>query len=69
MIDTRFFFSDVSIDDIVFEIKCLNSKKSGTFMNIPVKLLKEVIDVISEPLMKIWNHQVILNKTFPTKVS
>ena len=39
VIDTRFFFSDVSIDDIVFEIKCLNSKKSETFMNIPVKLL------------------------------
>ena len=37
-------------------------------MNIPVKLLKQVIDVISEPLMKIWNHQVILNKTFPTKL-
>ena len=68
MIDTRFFFSDTSIDDIVFEIKCLNSKKSGTFMNIPVKLLKQVIDVISEPLMKIWNHEVILNKTFPTKL-
>ena len=68
MIDTRFFFSDVSIDDIVFEIKCLNSKKSGTFMNIPVKLLKQVIDVISEPLMKIWNHEVVLNKTFPTKL-
>ena len=37
-------------------------------MNIPVKLLKQVIDVISEPLMKLWNHQVILNKTFPTKL-
>ena len=68
VIDTRFFFSDESIDDIVFEIKYLNSKKSGTFMNIPVKLLKQVIDVISEPLMKIWNHEVILNKTFPMKL-
>ena len=37
-------------------------------MNIPVKLLKQVIDVISEPLMKIWNHEVVLNKTFPTKL-
>ena len=29
VIDNWFFFSDVSIDDVGFEIKCLNSKKSS----------------------------------------
>ena len=37
-------------------------------MNIPVKKLKEVKDVIAEPLMQIWNKEVIQNKKFPNEL-
>ena len=39
-IDGLFSFSRVNNDDIKKEIKHLNDKKSGTFMNIPTKQLK-----------------------------
>ena len=32
------------------EVKNLNTKKSGTFMNITPKLLQETLDIIVEPL-------------------
>ena len=47
-VDKRFSFSEVNTDDIKQEIKQLNNKKTGTFMNIPVKQLKETMDIISE---------------------
>ena len=37
-------------------------------MNIPTKQLKQVGDIICEPLMKIWNEEFIQNKKFPTKL-
>ena len=46
-------------DDIRLEIKNLNSNKVSTFMNIPMKQLKQTID--SEPLMKIWNEEMVQN--------
>ena len=50
------------------ELGNLKTKKASTFMNIPVKQLKQVIDVIVEPLMQIWNNEIVDNKTFPTKL-
>ena len=38
-IEDRFSFSEVNINDIRSEIKHLNKKKAGTFMNIPAKHL------------------------------
>ena len=37
-------------------------------MNIPTKQLKKTIDIVSEPLMHIWNNQIIENKNFPSKL-
>ncbi len=37
-------------------------------MNIPTKQLKLVGDIIVEPLMQIWNNEVIENKKFPNKL-
>ena len=50
------------------EVKKLNSKKQGTFMNITPKLLKETLEIIVEPLVNIWNDEVIHNKKFPSKL-
>ena len=64
----RFSFSEVIEDDIRLEIMSLNSKKAGTFMNIPTKQLKQTIDIICEPLTKIWNEEIIHNMKFPMKL-
>ena len=53
--------------DIELEVKSF--KKASTFMNIPTKQLKQVTDVIVEPLMQIWNNEIINNPKFPTKLT
>ena len=50
---SKFSFTEVKVDDMRKEINNLNSKKSSTFMNIPVKRLKEVVDVVAHPLTDI----------------
>ena len=49
----------------MLKIKKLNPRKSGTFMNIPASLLKEVKDIAAGPLAKIWNTEIISNKKSP----
>ena len=53
-ITSTFTFCEVEVDEMISEINKLNPKKSGTFMNIPVKRLKEVVDVVAQPLTDIW---------------
>ena len=67
MIDCKFSFSLISADDINKEINSLNLRKAGTFMDIPTKQLKQVCDVVCEPLSKIWNKEIIEHKIFPAK--
>ena len=50
--------------NIESEVRSLKSKKASTFMNIPTKLLKQVVDIIAEPLMQIWNNEIINNHRF-----
>ena len=50
------------------EIGKLNSKKSGTFMDVPIKMLKDVKNVIAKTLADIWNTEVILKRKFPSKL-
>ena len=50
------------------EIEILNENKSGTFMNIPTKRLKEAKDEVAAPLVQIWNNEVVLNEKFPSKL-
>ena len=64
-VNSTFVFSMVTPKDILSKIKELNPRKSGTFMNIPVSILKEVQDIAAEPLAKIWNTEIISNKKFP----
>ena len=37
-------------------------------MNIPTKQLKKVTEIIEEPLMQIWNNEIVDNMKFPTKL-
>ena len=68
VVETKFSFSPISIEDIHSEIKCLNTKKAIPFMNIPPKQVKDVIDIIDEPLTNIWNDEILGKLKFPRKL-
>lgn len=63
VVDTNSSFSliTVTLADIEAELKT-------TTLDIPVKHLKQVTDIILEPLMQIWNIEIIQNKKFPDKL-
>ena len=67
-IGVRFSFSGITEDDIRKEINNLNKNKVGTFMNIPVKHLRQTMDIISEPLTRIWNEEIVQRKNFSGKL-
>ena len=60
----KFSFSVVDVDEMKKEIMKLDSKKSGTFMNIPIKRLKEVKDIVAEPLTQIWEVEIVGERKF-----
>ena len=53
---------------MITEINNLNAKKAGTFMNIPVKILKEAVDVVAQPLADIWRFDIILGRKFSSQL-
>ena len=53
---------------MTIEIKNLDEKKSGTFMNIPTKILKEAVDVVSEPLSQIWKIEIVQGRKFASQL-
>ena len=61
-IESEFSFSQITVNEMMTEINNLDVKKSGTYMNIPTKCLKEARDVVAEPLTHIWNIEIIQNK-------
>ena len=60
----KFSFHEVDVTEMTKEINKLDAKKSGTFMNIPVKRLKEVVDIVAEPLAQIWKVEIVQGKKF-----
>ena len=68
VVESQFSFTHISTDDILSEIKSLKAKKAIPHMNIPIKQLKEMIDVVSEPLKRIWNEEIIGGGKFPSKL-
>ena len=54
--------------DITLEVKCEDRQSRYTFMDIPSKPLKQLIDIIGIPLIQIWNKEVIDNQKFPIKL-
>ena len=65
---SKFLFLKVTPDDIKAELRCLKTKKASTFLNIPVKRLKAVSDIVKGPLADIWNSEVIDCQRFPDKL-
>ena len=65
---SKFSFSEVTITEMVAEINKLNVKKSGTFMNIPVKRLKEVVDIVAQPLTDIWKIEIVHGMKFSSQL-
>ena len=65
---SRFSFVEVDITEMIAEINNLNVKKSGTFMNIPVKRLKEVVDIVAQPLTDIWKVEIVQGMKFASQL-
>ena len=63
--ENMFTFSSVRVEEILSEISSLDSKKAGTFKNIPKKHLKETNNICSEYLRNVWNNEIVLNHCFP----
>ena len=50
------------------ELRALNTKKSGTFQDIPVRILKQEEDIVVSPLTEIWNIEIVQNRKFSSKL-
>ena len=57
--ESRFSFEEVSNLDIEREISHLNTKKVGTFGNIPTKVLNESSNVCNSTPKDIWNYEIL----------
>ena len=67
-ISSAFSFCEIEVSEMISEINKLNEKKSGTFMNIPVKRLKEVVDIVAQPLTDIWKWKIIVGRKFASQL-
>ena len=63
-LNQEFFFKEVEEDEILKEIRNLDSNKSGTFRNIPSNHLKEVSEVSAPCLKNIWNIEIVSQQKF-----
>ena len=52
-------FKKASLEDIEKEMLHLNSKKAGTFQDIPPNILKNSVNVCSKTLKNVFNDTVI----------
>lgn len=59
-----FKFQVVDTDEMLKEIKNLDGSKSGPFMDIPVKRLKETADIVVAPLVDIWVKEIVQGRKF-----
>ena len=64
----KFSFWEVGVEEMAREINKLDGKKSGPFMDIPVKLLKEAVDIVAAPLTEIWVKEIVRGRTFAGKL-
>ena len=58
-------FAKISVSEMTKELSTLNSKKAGTFDNIPTKALKISSDICNKVLQKIWNSEILGKQYFP----
>ena len=67
-VTTKFTFIDVDVSEMKKEINDLNVKKAGTFMNIPIKILKEAVDIVAKPLTDIWKFEIVAGRKFSSQL-
>ena len=67
-IDSEFFFKKISVSTMLVELRALDGKKSGTYKDIPVKILKEHEDIVVLPLTGIWNEEIVQNRKFAERL-
>ena len=63
-----FSFTTANEEKIQQAILDLNSKKPGTFGNIPIKMLKSSSDICNVALQIIWNSEILGKLYFPNKL-
>ena len=63
--ESRLSFKEIRESDIEKEIANLNSKKVGTFGNIPTKVLKDSSNICNSILQEIWNYETLEKQYFP----
>ena len=62
--ESRFSFKEIRESDIQKEVSNTNSKKSGTFGNIPTKVLNYSSNICNSMLQEIWNYEMSGKKYF-----
>ena len=62
-VDDEFHFRPITAAEMEKKIAALNPRKNGG--EIPTKILREVRQIVSEPLSKIWGEQCVKRKVFP----
>ena len=67
-VTTKFSFADIDVSEMTKEINSLNAKKAGTFMNIPIKILKEAVDIVAKPLTDIWKYEIVAGRKFSSQL-
>ena len=63
-VSEKFSFWEIDVSEMASEISKLDDKKAGTFKNIPVKILKEVVDIATTPLIEIWKMEIVQGRKF-----
>ena len=67
-VENIFCFKKIDAKVMLTELRALNPKKSGTFQDIPVRILKQEEDIVVSPLTEIWNIEIVQNRKFSSKL-
>ena len=58
----------ITTEQMLSEINNINSKKIGTFLDIPSKILKKSADIVVNFLTDVWNEQIVRQNIFPDEL-
>ena len=64
----NFEFAQITTEQMLSEINNINSKKIGTFLDIPSKILKKSADIVVNFLTDVWNEQIVRKNVFPDEL-
>ena len=67
-VENIFNFKKIDTKVMLAELRALNPKKSGTFQDIPVRILKQEEEIVVSPLTEIWNIEIVQNRKFSSKL-